>query len=143
MRALVLATLLIAAIVAADHLFAQSPAPRSPAAAAAVPRTPWGHPDLQGTWDYKTITPLERMQQCDDGQYLTDAGVKALEERAAKRVDEPPASEQPIQSGTIHATHLTDPDARVDDDRRTSLIIAPPDGRLPPLVNAGIGGRGG
>src|SRR5687767_10107603 len=143
MRALVLATLLIAAIVAADHLFAQSPAPRSPAAAAAVPRTPWGHPDLQGTWDYKTITPLERPQQYGDRQYLTDAEVKALEERAAKRMDEPPSDEQPNQSGTIHATYLTDPGTRVDDDRRTSLIIDPPDGRLPPLVNAGAGGRGG
>ncbi|MGH9237886.1 MAG: hypothetical protein ACRD3G_07585, partial [Vicinamibacterales bacterium] len=153
MRALVLATLLIAAMVAADHLFAQSPAPRSPAlserseskgaAAAAVPRTPWGHPDLQGTWDYKTITPLERPQQYGDRQYLTDAEVKALEERAAKRMDEPPSDEQPNQSGTIHATYLTDPGTRVDDDRRTSLIIDPPDGRLPPLVNAGAGGRGG
>ena len=75
MRPVVLATLLIAAIVAADHLLAQSPAPGTTAntalserseskgargASAPVPRTPWGHPDLQGTWDYKTITPLER-----------------------------------------------------------------------------------
>jgi hypothetical protein len=150
MRALVLATLLIAAIVAADHLLAQSPAPggvsgNAPrgAASAPVPRTPWGHPDLQGTWDYKTITRLERPQQYGDRQYLTDAEVKALEEGAAKRMDEPPSDEQPNQSGTIHATYLTDPGTRVDDDRRTSLIIDPPDGRLPPLVNAGAGGRGG
>ena len=38
--------------------------PAAPASAAAptykAPRTPWGHPDLQGTWDYRTITPLER-----------------------------------------------------------------------------------
>ena len=30
------------------------------AATAKAPRTPWGDPDLQGTWDYRTITPLER-----------------------------------------------------------------------------------
>ena len=156
MRVLVLATLLIAAMIAADHLLAQSPAPGSPAlsdrreskggaASAPVPRTPWGHPDLQGTWDYKTITPLERPAQYGDRQYLTDEEVKTLEERAGKRMDEPPSDEQPNQAGTIHASYWTDPGRRVDDDRRTSLIIDPPDGRVPALVNAaaGRGGRGG
>ena len=151
MRPVVLATLLIAAMVAADHLLAQSPAagacPNGDAVEVApVPRTPWGHPDLQGTWDYKTITPLERPAQYGDRQYLTDAEVKTLEERAGKRMDEPPSDEQPNQAGTIHATYLTDPGRRVDDDRRTSLIIDPPDGRVPALVNAGAGrggGRGG
>jgi len=148
MRPVVLATLLFAAIVAADHLFAQSPSSGNASRAAAsapVPKTPWGHPDLQGTWDYKTITPLERPQQYGDRQYLTEAEAKALEERAGKRMDEPPSDEQPNQSGTIHATYLTDPGRRVDDDRRTSLIIDPPDGRVPALVNAGAGrgGRGG
>ena len=152
MRPVVLATVLFAAIVAADHLLAQSPAAGTgggtaarAAASAPVPKTPWGHPDLQGTWDYKTITPLERPQQYGDRQYLTEAEAKALEERAGKRMDEPPSDEQPNQSGTIHATYLTDPGRRVDDDRRTSLIIDPPDGRVPALVNAGAGrgGRGG
>ena len=134
MRAFVLATLLIAAMVAADHLLAQSPAPGAAASAAAsapVPKTPWGHPDLQGTWDYRTITPLERPAQYGERQYLTDAEVKALEERAGKRMDEPPSDEQPNQAGTIHAAYWTDPGRRVDDDRRTSLIIDPPDGRVP------------
>jgi hypothetical protein len=71
--------------------------------------------------------------------------VKTLEERAGKRMDEPPSDEQPNQAGTIHAAYWTDPGRRVDDDRRTSLIIDPPDGRVPALVNAagGRGGRGG
>jgi hypothetical protein len=47
---------------------AQTQAPgAAPASAAAttkpVPKTPWGHPDLQGTWDYRTITPLERSRE--------------------------------------------------------------------------------
>jgi hypothetical protein len=149
-RPVVLAALLFAAIAATDQLFAQAPAARPGAKAAApgpAPRTPWGHPDLQGTWDYRTITPLERPQQYGDRQYYTDAEVKALEERAGKRMDEPPSDEQPNQAGTIHATYWTDPGRYVDDDRRTSLIIDPPDGRVPALVNAGgaagRGGRGG
>ena len=157
MRPVVLATLLFAAMVAADHLLAQSPAPgpalseRSEskgaraAAAAPVPKTPWGHPDLQGTWDYKTITPLERPAQYGERQFLTAEEVKTLEDAAGKRMDLPPSDEQPNQAGTIHATYLTDPGRRVDDDRRTSLIVDPPDGRVPALVNpgAGRGGRGG
>ena len=145
MRALVLATVLIAAMVAADHLLAQAPAPGNAArtaTSAPVPKTPWGHPDLQGTWDYRTITPLERPAQYGTRQYLTDEEVKALEDRAGKRMDEPPSDEGPNQAGTIHAQYWTDPGRRVDDDRRTSLIIDPPDGRVPALVNAG-GGRGG
>ena len=147
-RPVVLATLLFAAIVATDHLFAQSPAAGTAgtaaraAASAPVPKTPWGHPDLQGSWDYRTITPLERRPELGERQYYTDAEVKELEGRAGKRMDEPPSDEQPNQAGTIHAAYWTDPGRYVDDDRRTSLIIDPPDGRVPPLVNAG-GGRGG
>ena len=36
------------------------------------PRTPWGHPDLQGVWDYRTITPLERPGAFSGKQLLTD-----------------------------------------------------------------------
>jgi hypothetical protein len=95
---------------------------------------------VQGTWDYKTITPLERAQQYGDRQYLTDEEVKTLEARAAKRMDEPPPDEAP--AGTVHAAYWTDPGRNVDDDRRTSLIIDPPNGRVPPTV-ASTTGRGG
>src|SRR3954462_10874041 len=109
-------------------------------------RTPWGDPDLQGTWDYRTITPLERPQNMGDRQFLTDAEAATLEARAAKRLDEPPDGSVP--ANTIHAPYWTDPGRRVLDDKRTSLIIDPPDGRLPPLTPDGqyrlaTGGRGG
>ena len=109
-------------------------------------RTPWGDPDLQGTWDYRTITPLERPQNMGDRQFLTDAEAAQLEARAAKRLDEPPDGSVP--ANTIHAPYWTDPGRRVLDDKRTSLIIDPPDGRLPPLTPEGqyrlaTGGRGG
>ena len=47
-------------------------AAKKPSAAstkAGTKRTPWGDPDLQGTWDYRTITPLERPQNMGDRQY--------------------------------------------------------------------------
>jgi hypothetical protein len=134
----------------AGDAVAKAPAARKPSAAASkrisVKHTPWGDPDLQGTWDYRTITPLERPMNMGDRQFLTDAEATQLEARAAKRLDEPPDADVP--ANTIHAPYWTDPGRRVQDDKRTSLIIDPPDGRLPQLTPEGqmrlaTGGRGG
>jgi hypothetical protein len=95
-------------------------------------KTPWGDPDLQGVWDYKTITPLERPANFGDRQFLTDEEVARLEANAAKRLDSPPDESTPI--GLVHAPYMTDPGRKVDEDRRTSLIVDPPDGRIPPLT---------
>jgi hypothetical protein len=114
-------------------------------AAASVPKTPWGDPDLQGTWDYRTITPLERNQNLGNREFYTDEEVKALEGRAGRRMDAPP---EKIQPGLTHAQYATDPGRFVADGNRTSLIVDPPDGRIPPLTaearaRQGQGGRGG
>ena len=37
-----------------------------------TPRTPWGDPDLQGTWDYRTITPLERAREFGTREFYTE-----------------------------------------------------------------------
>jgi hypothetical protein len=138
------------------HAQAGDAAARPPAAATkpsaaaskrtTVKHTAWGDPDLQGTWDYRTITPLERPVNMGDRQFLTDAEATQLEARAAKRLDEPPDADVP--ANTIHAPYWTDPGRRVQGDKRTSLIIDPPDGRLPALTPEGQlrlarGGRGG
>ena len=117
----------------------QTTAARANAAPAyTVPMTPWGHPDVQGTWDYRSITPLERPQQFGDRAFLTDEEVKEMEARANRRMDEPPTT---VRGGLIHAEYWTDPGRTVTESRRTSLIIDPPNGRIPPSV--GGGGRGG
>ncbi len=95
-------------------------------------KTAWGDPDLQGVWDYKTITPLERPATFGDRQFLTDEEVARLEGNAAKRLDSPPDAETP--ANLVHAPYMTDPGRKVDEDRRTSLIVDPPDGRVPPLT---------
>jgi hypothetical protein len=95
-------------------------------------RTPWGDPDLQGVWDYKTITPLERPANMAGRATLTDEEVNTLESRAGRRLDEPP--DESVPATTIHAPYMTDPGRKVLDDRRTSLIIDPADGRVPPLT---------
>jgi hypothetical protein len=87
------------------------------------PRTPWGEPDLQGIWDYRTITPLERPSELAGKEVFTEEEAAALEERTAKaRVDD---------------RYYWDRGTKVVGDRRTSLIVDPPDGRIPPLTPEG------
>jgi hypothetical protein len=119
-----------------------APAAPTQAAAAAptsvakskVPRTPWGDPDLQGTWDYRTITPLERAREFGTREFYTEAEKKALEDRAGRRMDTAP---EKITPGLNHAQWWTDPGRFVSDGYRTSLIVDPPDGRIPALTAEG------
>jgi hypothetical protein len=97
-----------------------------------VPRTSWGDPNLEGVWDYRTITPLERRPELGDRAFYTDEEVAQLEGRAARRMEQPPDENTPV--GLVHAEYLTDPGRFVDESRRTSLIIEPANGRLPPLT---------
>jgi hypothetical protein len=110
-------------------------APTSAATTATpVAKTPWGHPDLQGTWDYRTITPLERSRELGNREFYTEEEKKALEARAGRRMDGPP---EKIQPGLTHAQYATDPGRFVADGYRTSLIVDPPDGRIPAVTAEG------
>ena len=123
-----------AVLMAGGSASAQAPAAKdTKPAAAPVPKTPWGHPDLQGTWDYRTITPLERPRELNGREFYTEEEAAKLEGRAGRRMDGPPES---IQPGLNHAQYLTDPGRRLA-GRRTSLIIDPPDGRIPAVTAEG------
>ena len=98
-------------------------------------RTPWGHPDLQGIWNNSTITPLERPAQFAGREFMTEAEARALDAAAASRYDERPAdAAQDVDAAynqvwwergaTLHT-------------RRTSLIVDPPDGKIPALTPDG------
>ena len=114
-------------------------APPKPATPYKVARTPWGDPDLQGTWDYRTITPLERARELATREFYTEAEKKALEDRAGRRMDTVP---EKITPGLNHAQWWTDPGRFVADGYRTSLIVDPPDGRIPPLTAEGRARQG-
>ena len=107
------------------------------------PGTLWGDPDLQGIWDFRTITPLERPSQFTGKQVLTDeeaANFEAQENRRLNRdlVDPkkggaiyPPESE----GGVVPYNEFWyDRGTTLVEDKRTSLIVDPPDGRIPPLT---------
>ncbi len=53
--------------------------------AAQAPRTAWGQPDLQGIWDFRTITPLQRPEELGDKAFLTEEEAASLEQEAVDR----------------------------------------------------------
>ena len=92
-------------------------------------RTPWGEPDLQGLWTNATITPLERPEEFAGKPFLTGEEIAQLEKRALRDqfADRVPRAGDP---GTYNQVWF-DRGTRAVPTRRTSLILDPPDGRIP------------
>ncbi len=93
-------------------------------------RTADGHPDLQGIWTNVTITPLERPRDLAGKQYFTSEEAAAYEKRMVDRRDNNPDAAESVADPEVwweRGTHIVS-------TLRTSLIIDPPDGRLPPLL---------
>jgi hypothetical protein len=91
-----------------------------------TPLTPGGHPDLQGIWSYGVLTPLERPAALAGKELVTPEEAAALNEEAAKLEDRPT---RPGDTGAYNQFWM---DVRkVHRERRTSLIVEPPDGQLP------------
>ena len=97
----------------------------------APPRTPWGHPDLQGVWDQTTGTPLERAADAGDREFLSEEEAAERERRRFAAFDAPPRTGSPGNYGSQWR------DGSRNALTRTSLIVDPPDGRIPALTLAG------
>jgi len=106
-----------------------------------VLRTVDGQPDLQGVWNFSTITPLERTGEFAGREFLTDAEAKALEERTAVQSNRDNRSQSPdADLGGAYNEFWWDRGvhaARVNGKARTSLVVDPPDGRIPALTADG------
>src|ERR1700719_3573915 len=110
-----------------------------------TPRTSDGHPDLQGVWTNATLTPLERPADLAGKATLTDAEAKTYEKKdlQSNTLDSDVESNfNKVTGGPgVGAYNNLFVDrgsqlARVDGLKRTSLIIDPPDGKIPPLTDA-------
>jgi hypothetical protein len=107
------------------------------------PRTPWGHPDLQGIWDYRTITPLERPSALSGKSVLTDDEAAIFERDENRRqnrdlIDPAKGGLNYPPGGVIPYNEFWyDRGNSVVGSKRTSLIVDPPDGRLPRLTPEG------
>jgi hypothetical protein len=99
----------------------------------APPRTAEGRPDLQGTWNYASTTPLERPESMKGKPFLEEAEAAELVKRS--QAQRTAADSAPARAGDVGAYNQfwMDPGS-ASPDRRTSLITDPPDGRLPALT---------
>jgi hypothetical protein len=114
----------VAAVLALAALTGAAPSPANQRPWA-PPRTTWGDPDLQGIWNYATMTPLERPRDLADTATLTEQEAAAYERQTIDR-----------QSTTNNTAgpDWWDPGTRHLTNRRTSLVVDPPNGRIPPLT---------
>jgi hypothetical protein len=116
-----------AAAALAAPLSAQSPA-----------RAPDGHPDLQGTWNFSSLTPLERPAQFAGKAVLTDAEAAEFVRQTLERNDADRRRDTPeADVAQAYNNAWYDRGTKVVSTKRSSLIIDPPDGRIPALTASG------
>jgi hypothetical protein len=134
------AAVLLAAGLTGGIQAQQGPA-RPSAASAAVPRTPWGDPDLQGVWssDSEAGVPFERPAELGEKASLSAEELEqVLDEREEQRAERAPTLGGVTGAGPTH--WFEDWGQK---SSRTSLVIDPPNGRVPPLTpEAQRAGRG-
>ena len=98
-------------------------------------RTPWGDPDLQGTWSGETLTPLQRPARFASQAVLTpEEAAKVVAEVFARPGRENRASRGTEKDVAGAYNQIFVQRGSELSDARTSLIIDPPDGRIPPLI---------
>ena len=150
MKKIALAMLMVATVVTLSAQRPVSPKPRSGEGGWTVPRTVDGQPDLQGTWANNNATPLERPAELAGKATLTDAEVAMLKARSARLFG---GDGDAAFGDQLFVALLTNPDKFVSTDgrtgdynqfwlpdrvfdNRTSLVVDPPDGRIPALTPA-------
>jgi hypothetical protein len=130
-RVLVVMGVLAAGIVVGT-LAATANAQTATSSSSSAPRTPWGDPDLQGMWTNATATPLERPKALEGKQVLTD---EELAERDRQVARENSTDNAPLAGNPGSHNEFWRERGRLG--KRTSLLVDPPDGKLPPLTPEG------
>jgi hypothetical protein len=97
-----------------------------------APRNEWGQPDLRGVWNFSSNTPLERPAKYADQEFLTDDDVARIREEALADIASSDGNSS--QGGVGGYNQFWIEGLPIEENRRTSLIIDPPNGRMPARV---------
>ncbi len=116
---------LLGILILPINLFAQS---------SDIPRLENGRPDMQGTWDFRTITPFQRPEALGDKEYLSAEEFAAFEEAERERRDRDNFTDTTTTGD--YNQFWYDRGEELLEDRRTSLVTVPINGRIPPLTEA-------
>src|ERR1700680_1789451 len=135
------AAILIAVGFTSTKVIGQT-ASNTPSAAAPL-KTAWGAPDLQGTWSNTTVVPFQRPAQFGNREFMTEAEAQKAEDELLRRTALPGRDSRESNGEDIRRTekdvarayneHWFD-DKPTEVGRRTSMIVDPPDGRMPALT---------
>jgi hypothetical protein len=118
-----------AAVSAAISVLAASA--QVPASSTTALKTPWGEPDLQGIWTEEFDTPLQRPARLGSQEFLTEVQRQELDRQRAAHYGNDPRQARGSAvdvGGAYNTAFLTIKHAGT----RTSMIVDPPNGRLPP-----------
>jgi hypothetical protein len=112
---------------------------QAPATSATLPaqalKTAWGEPDLQGIWTVETDTPFQRLPKYADQEFFTEAQRAELDRTRTEVLGRDQRAERGTErdvSGSYNSVFVVMKRVGV----RTSLIVDPPNGRMPPLTPA-------
>lgn len=132
---------IVAFLLCSGLAFAQAEQPRRPSVATPkgwkAPRTPDGVPDLQGLWTNVTVTPLQRPANLANKPFFTEAEAQAFEKETVARNNADVRSTGAADVGTAYNDFWYNRGDQVVPTLRTSLIVDPPDGRVPALTDYG------
>ncbi len=124
------------AVIAVSITRTSAQAPASAAAPASTLKTPWGEPDLQGIWTVETDTPFQRSPKYASREFFTEAERAEFDRVRAVlrgRDDRAPRGSETDVAGAYNAVW----GGRKRTGARTSLVVDPPDGRIPALTPEG------
>src|SRR5262245_34080368 len=131
-RLIVYGSVAVLLVCRADSLLAQKAAVRPASNAGQIPRTTDGRPDLQGFWSNATITPLERPAEFQGKEFFTEAEAAEFERTALDRLLGFLDPEDRLLAADVNYTYMDY--QKVGENRRTSLIVDPATGKIPPQL---------